>query len=262
MMRGAQTVVLSGAGVSTESGIPDYRGPHGSLRLSTPMQYREFAGSAEARQRYWARSAAGWARVRDARPNRAHAAVARLEALGLVIGVITQNVDGLHRAAGSRRVIELHGSLSEVVCMSCGGREDRGRVQERLTAANPAWSAGMFAMAPDGDAVVPADLVEGFIVPPCELCGGVLKPNVVFFGENVPAPRVAAATGMVDSAGLLLVLGSSLAVFSGFRFVQRVAAAGIPVAIVNEGPTRGDSLASLRIEARLGEVLPDLVDAL
>ncbi len=261
-MRTGRTVVLSGAGMSTESGIPDYRGPTGTLRVSKPMMYKEFVGSAEARQRYWARSAAGWSRVRDARPNAAHVAVAALEARGLVIGVITQNVDGLHQAAGSRRVIELHGSLNQALCLACGAIEDRAHLQMRLMEANPAWSSHTHSIAADGDAIVSADLVAGFVVPSCLNCGGILKPNVVFFGENVPAARVASAAEMVDAAHILLVTGSSLTVFSGFRFVQYAAAAGTPIAVVNDGPTRGDDLAAVRVPGRLGETLPALVRAL
>ncbi len=260
LMRDRLTVVLSGAGMSTESGIPDYRGPQGSLRARKPMTYREFVQSAESRRRYWARSARGWARVRDARPNAAHLAVARLESLGNVTGVITQNVDRLHHAAGSRRVIELHGALADVRCMDCGCTEPRDLLQKRLRASNPEWSFDEVEAAPDGDAELSAEAVASFSVPGCQACGGALKPDVIFFGENVPAPRVEAAMRMVDEAGLLLVTGSSLAVYSGYRFVQRAAARAIPLAIVNLGPTRADSLAQLRIEARLGDALPRLAD--
>ena len=262
MMRGRRTAVLSGAGMSTESGIPDYRGPTGVLRARKPMTWQEFVGSAAARQRYWARSAAGWERVRDARPNAGHAALARLEERGIVAGLITQNVDGLHAAAGSRRVVELHGSLAEVVCLRCGAVESRRGLQERIRAANPSWTARAVAAAPDGDAALFDADVAGFVVPACTRCGGELKPNVVFFGENVPAPRVASAMALVDEAELLLVVGSSLAVFSGFRFVQRAAGAGTPIAIVNEGTTRGDALAAVRIDGKLGSILPELADAL
>ena len=185
LVRGRRTVVLSGAGISTESGIPDYRGPQGSLRARTPMSYREFAQSAENRRRYWARSASGWTRVREARPNAGHLAVARLESMGSVAGVITQNVDRLHQAAGSRRVIELHGALADVRCMDCGRTEPRELLQERLRESNPGWSfedAGSAGAAPDGDAELPAEAAAAFIVPACRACAGPLKPDVVFFG--------------------------------------------------------------------------------
>ena len=259
MVRAHLTVVLSGAGLSTESGIPDYRGPDGSLRARTPMSYREFVQTAENRQRYWARSAAGWARIREARPNAGHLALAGLEARGIISGVITQNVDRLHHAAGSRRVIELHGALADVRCLDCGRLEAREPLQRRIQAANPGWTesaAAAAAAAPDGDAELSPREVRTFCVPGCLACGGTLKPDVVFFGENVPAPRVEQAMQLVDTAGALLVVGSSLAVFSGFRFVRRAAERGIPIAIVNQGSTRADELAELRIHARTGEVLP------
>jgi len=262
LMRGKHTVVLSGAGVSTESGIPDYRGPRGSLLARKPMSYREFVQSADNRRRYWARSANGWARVRDARPNAGHVALSRLERLGLLSGLITQNVDGLHHAAGSRHVIELHGALAEVRCLDCGTMERRDHLQARMEAANPAWRFQDARVAPDGDAELPADAVISFSVPACLACGGTLKPDVIFFGENVPSPRVEAAMRIVDEADLLLVVGSSLTVFSGFRFAQRAAARTLPIAIVNQGPTRADALSHLRIDARTGEALPRLVTAL
>ncbi len=262
LMRGRRTLVLSGAGISTESGIPDYRGPNGSLRTRHPMQYHEFVGSAEARRRYWARSAIGWAQVGKALPNRGHAAIARLEQLGVVTGVITQNVDGLHQAAGSRRVLELHGSLAEVRCLSCGFLEMRDHLQGRLLEENPGWASSPVEAAPDGDAEIPLETVASFSIPSCLRCGGVLKPDVVFFGESVPRPRVEAAWGMLAEAGLLLVVGSSLAIFSGLRFVRQAARENKPVAIVNQGDTRGDEVAAVRIGGRLGDVLPSLLDAL
>jgi NAD-dependent SIR2 family protein deacetylase len=219
-------------------------------------------GSEEARRRYWARSAIGWARVRDARPNPAHYAIARLETIGAVSGVITQNVDGLHSAAGSRRVIELHGALAGVRCMDCGAAEERDTLQQRIEEANPGWSFTAIQAAPDGDAELPAEAVAAFSVPACARCRGVLRPDVVFFGENVPAPRVEAAGRMVDEADMLLVAGSSLTVFSGFRFVRRAVTRAMAVAIVNQGSTRGDAHASIRIDARLGEILPSLARAL
>ena len=262
LMRGRPTLVLSGAGISTESGIPDYRGPNGSMRARRPMQYREFVGSADARRRYWARSAIGWTRVGTARPNAGHAAIARLEQNGFVTGVITQNVDGLHQAAGSLRVLELHGTLAEVRCLSCGTVELRDHLQERLAAENPVWASEAAEAAPDGDAEVSVQTVESFSVPGCLHCGGILKPDVVFFGESVPAPRVDAAWKMLAGAEVLLVVGSSLAIFSGLRFVSQAARENKPVAIVNQGETRGDGVAAVRIEGKLGEVLPSLVHAL
>jgi NAD-dependent SIR2 family protein deacetylase len=264
LMRGRKTLVLSGAGISTESGIPDYRGPRGTLRVRQPMQFREFAGSEDARRRYWARSAVGWARLAEAQPNEAHRAVAGMELSGFVLGVITQNVDGLHQAAGSRRVLELHGSLAAVRCMACGRDERREDFQARLVAQNPQrWDPNPSAVtAPDGDVDLAPELTADFSVPRCLHCQGVLKPDVVFFGESVPAARVQAARGMAAEAEVLLVVGSSLAVFSGFRFVDRAFRDGKPIAIVNQGETRGDAMASVRIEGRLGEVLPRLAAAL
>jgi NAD-dependent SIR2 family protein deacetylase len=262
LMRGRPTLVLSGAGISTESGIPDYRGPNGSMRTRRPMQYREFVGSEDARRRYWARSAIGWIRVGTALPNAGHAAIARLEQIGAVTGVITQNVDGLHQAAGSIRVLELHGSLAEVRCLSCGLLEMRDHLQARLVQENPAWASSAAEAAPDGDAEVSAETVASFSVPGCLRCGGVLKPDVVFFGESVPRSRVEAAWGMLAGAEVLLVVGSSLAIFSGLRFVSQAARENKPVAIVNQGETRGDGMAAVRIEGRLGDVLPSLVAAL
>jgi len=257
-----QTALLTGAGMSTESGIPDYRGPSSGRTARQPMRYQEFVNSAGARQRYWSRSTLGWPRMSSARPNDAHRAVAALQAMGHVTGVITQNVDGLHQAAGSSHVLELHGALSRVLCLDCGTVEARGHLQERLVAANPAWYRRSAELAPDGDVDLPEAVSKEFVVLPCQRCGGVLKPDVVFFGENVPAARVEAAYSVTDRAEALLVAGSSLAVYSGLRFVKRAVEAGKPVGIVNLGPTRGDELAALRVEGRLGDVLPQLVDAL
>ncbi len=262
MLAGRRVLVLSGAGLSTESGIPDYRGPMTRLQARNPMRYQQFVGSAAARQRYWARSFRGWANVERARPNRGHAAVARLEAGGVVTGVITQNVDGLHGAAGSLNVLELHGSLARVRCLACGREEPRPRLQRRLVHLNPDVEAYALDVAPDGDAEVPDTLVEAFRVPACLACNGVLKPDVVFFGENVPGERVERAWRMLDEAEVLLVAGSSLTVFSGYRFVAAAATAGKPVVIVNRGETRGDKDAALKVGGFLGEVLPALADRL
>jgi NAD-dependent SIR2 family protein deacetylase len=270
LLRGRRAVVLVGAGCSTESGIPDYRGPEGSLRTRRPIQYREFVGSEEARVRYWARSAVGWPRMAAARPNAAHRALARLEEDGRLSGLITQNVDGLHQAAGSRRVVELHGSLAAVRCLGCDATVGRDGFQARLRALNPGWaeavdrgaSVGDAETAPDGDAEVPAWAVGSFRVPACDACGGVMKPDVVFFGENVPAAWVAEAWRVFEEADVLLVVGSSLTVYSGRRFVYRAQKEGMPIGIVNLGPTRADEVAAVKVEGRLGVALPRLAEAL
>lgn len=249
-------VVLSGAGLSTESGIPDYRGPSGAARRRhAPMTYQAFIHDPAARRRYWARSHLGWSRMSQAPPNAGHRAVADLERAGLVTGVITQNVDGLHQAGGSDAVIDLHGRLDRVVCLSCGALSDRRRLDGRLSEANPHWHAQASAMNPDGDVELADEHLDGFTPVDCEACGGVLKPDVVYFGESVPRARVERAGAWVDAADLLLVLGSSLHVFSGRRFVARAAGSGVPVVIVNQGPTRGDDLAVARIDAPLGVTL-------
>ncbi|MFG1700054.1 NAD-dependent protein deacetylase [Nonomuraea sp. NPDC049309] len=249
--------VLSGAGLSTESGIPDYRGPTGRSRRAEPMTYQKFVGSAQARQRYWARSHVGWRHIGSARPNAGHRAVAALERRGLLAGIVTQNVDGLHQAAGAREVIELHGGLDRVVCLSCRERTPRAELERRLNEANPGWDAGG-TINPDGDAVLTDEQIAGFKVVDCDGCGGVLKPDVVFFGENVPKPRVEQCFAVVERARALLVLGSSLAIRSGLRFVTRAAELGIPIAIVNQGPTGGDGAAALTLDAPLGATLTDL----
>jgi NAD-dependent SIR2 family protein deacetylase len=262
ILRGRRATVLSGAGISTESGIPDYRGPTGSLRTRRPIQYREFISSAEARQRYWARSTIGWPRMKEVGPNTGHHAVARLQRAGVVGDIITQNVDGLHQAAGARDVVELHGSLAEVVCLDCGRIESRDNLQERMLEANPGWLTITAEIAPDGDAEIPRNLTGSFHVPACLHCGGVLKPHLVFFGENVPRQRVDAAAAAVDAGELLWVVGSSLTVWSGFRFAKRAAEAGTPIVITNMGETRGDSLATLRIDAPLGRLLSRVAEEL
>ncbi|MHB9756797.1 Sir2 family NAD-dependent protein deacetylase [Streptomyces sp. BYX5S] len=264
-VRAGGVVVLSGAGLSTESGIPDYRGEHGSLRRRhIPMTYQEFTGGQEARQRYWARSQLGWRAMLRARPNAGHLAVAELADAGLVSGVITQNVDGLQQAAGVADVVELHGSLSRVVCLSCGAFTTRAEVDRRLREANPWFEAEAerhrsARVNPDGDVELPEEAVREFVTVPCAVCGtGVLKPDVVFFGENVPPERVAACRRLVADADTLLVLGSSLTVMSGLRFVRQASDAGVPVLIVNNQPTRGDRWAT-RIELPLGDALEEVV---
>ncbi|NUW31936.1 NAD-dependent protein deacetylase [Nonomuraea sp. SMC257] len=262
LVAGGGAVVLSGAGLSTESGIPDYRGPTGRARRADPMTYQRFVGSAEARRRYWARSHVGWRRIGGAAPNSGHRAVAELERRGLVDAVITQNVDGLHQAAGARRVVELHGGLDRVVCLSCRQRTPRMELDRRLRRANPGWEAAAAAINPDGDAVLTDEQVAGFQVVDCTGCGGLLKPDVVFFGENVPKPRVDECFALVAGARALLVLGSSLAVRSGLRFVLRAAELGIPIAVVNQGATRGDAEATIRLNAPLGATLTELTTRL
>ncbi|HEU5144378.1 MAG TPA: Sir2 family NAD-dependent protein deacetylase [Dermatophilaceae bacterium] len=270
LVSAGDVVVLSGAGMSTDSGIPDYRGPDGTRRVE-PMTFGTFVGSSEARRRYWARSYIGWQRFNEARPNRAHDHVSALQRSGYVGPVITQNVDGLHQAAGTEDVVDLHGSLSHAVCLTCGETTTREALHERMTEANPGFME-RFARAaasvgsqwgeqvrPDGDIVLADDLVDSFFAPRCLVCRhDTVKPDVVFFGESVPKARVERCYDLVDSAGSLLVLGSSLAVMSGYRFVRRAAARGIPVAIVTRSATRGDADATIRIHAPLAETLDQL----
>ncbi len=255
--------VLSGAGLSTESGIPDYRGPSGALHARLPMTIAEFRGSPEARRRYWARAHIGWRRIAAARPNGGHRAVATLQKAGVVHAIITQNVDGLHQAAGARDVVELHGTLDRVVCLDCGALSTRDAVDRRLRAANPGLDrAEAPARRPDGDAELAEEQVARFQLVGCESCGAdLLKPDVVFFGENVPRSRVHWCFELVDGSSCLLVLGSSLTVMSGLRFVHHARQAQIPVVIINRGATRGDPLADIKIDAALGDVLPTLAGA-
>ena len=256
-------LVLSGAGLSTESGIPDYRGPTGLARGATPMTYQTFTGSAAARRRYWARSHLGWRHIAQAVPNHGHHAVAELGRCGRLAGIITQNVDGLHQAAGASEVIELHGSLHRVICLSCGQRTARAELHRRLAAANPDWDPEPSAsINPDGDAVLADDATQSFQVADCVACHGVLKPDVVFFGENVPRPRAEACYALVERASSVVVLGSSLTVMSGFRYVRHAAKLELPVMIVNQGPTRGDSYATATLDGPLGQVLTALVAGL
>lgn len=255
MLIGRPLVALTGAGLSTNSGIPDYRGPGKQPR--TPMTAQEFRSGPEARRRYWARTFVGYERMNVARPNAGHHALAAIDP-GLLI---TQNVDGLHEAAGSRRMVALHGRVADIVCLDCGVTSSRARLQQRLDEANPGWLAAHADVVerPDGD--VEIEDVDGFVVPACEQCAGVLKPDVVFFGENVPAPRVQRCYDAVDalgSEGALLVVGSSLTVMSGLRFVKRAIRGGTPVVIVNRGPTRGDDLAAVRLEMGSSEFLTEL----
>jgi NAD-dependent SIR2 family protein deacetylase len=264
LVRGKRVVALTGAGLSTESGIPDYRSPEALARPRRPIHGPEFVRSEAVRRRYWARSTLGWERMRRAEPNAGHRALAALERSGVVGHVITQNVDRLHRKAGSHRVTELHGALAEVACLACGALEERDALQERILALNAGWgwTAGEAPTAPDGDAELPVERVERFLVPACARCGGVLKPRVVFFGDNVPRPVVDEAFEAADAAQLLLVVGSSLAVFSGYRFLRRAVERKTPVAIVNRGPVRGEEHAVLKVEASIGETLDALARAL
>ncbi|MDF2092626.1 NAD-dependent protein deacetylase [Knoellia sp. 3-2P3] len=262
LLAGGDVLVLSGAGISTESGIPDYRGPDGNRRVQ-PMQYAEFVGSPEARRRYWARSYVGWQRFSSAAPNDGHRSVAALQAAGLVGPVITQNVDGLHQAAGAVEVTELHGALAKVVCLTCGDRTSRWDLDERMRQANPGYEVTSNEIRPDGDIVLNALDVEDFVVPLCLVCGrDTLKPDVVFFGESVPKPLVERCFQLTERARALLVLGSSLKVMSGYRFVRRAAAHGIPVGIITHGPTRGDAEATHHLDAPLGATLAELVSRL
>jgi NAD-dependent SIR2 family protein deacetylase len=262
LLRNRSVAVLSGAGVSTESGIPDYRGPETRDTDHTPIQYREFIEEPEARRHYWARSAVGWPSFDAAAPNAGHRALAALEAAGIVTGIITQNVDRLHQAAGSERVVELHGALAEVCCLSCGTLTSRRSLQARLIRLNPDWPEHAAERAPDGDADLPRSATRSFRVPNCRSCGGTLKPHVVFFGENTAPDRVKRAWSLLAESDALLVTGSSLTVYSGFRFVRRAAQQAQPVGIVNLGETRGTPLATVQVDGKTGEVLPQLAAAL
>ncbi|MGQ0577099.1 MAG: NAD-dependent protein deacetylase [Pseudonocardia sp.] len=258
LLRGRRIVALTGAGVSTDSGIPDYRGPGTPRR--TPMTYAEFVSGEAARRRYWARSHAGWSRVWQAAPNAGHAALVELERAGMLTGLITQTVDGLHAAAGSRAVVDLHGRIADVVCLGCRAVSPRAELARRLAALNPDFAGSGAALRPDGDAEL--DDVSGFRIADCSGCGGVLKPDVVFFGENVPRERVARCYAAVDAlvpGGALLVAGSSLHVLSGLRFVRHAHRLGVTVVIVNRGVTRGDDLADVQVDAGCSETLTALV---
>ncbi len=254
--------VLTGAGCSTASGIPDYRDDAGAWKHKQPIKLQQFVGSEAMRKRYWARSRVGWKRIRDARPNSAHEALAQLEQRGRVGCLVTQNVDGLHRRAGSTRLVELHGRLDLVDCMECRTSQSRDDFQTELIRLNPEFDAVVGHVAPDGDVDLGAFAYDRFHVPACHVCGGMLKPAVVFFGESVPAERVQRAYEELHASDGLLVVGSSLMVFSGYRFVRAAAKARIPIAIVNRGRTRADDLADALVRADCTTVLPELVDAL
>ena len=263
LLAGRRVAVLTGAGISTDSGFPDYRGPDSPP--SNPMTIRQFTSDPVFRQRYWARNHVGWRHMDETRPNAGHRAVAALEHHGVVNGVITQNVDLLHTKAGSRTVIDLHGTYAQVICLSCGESMSRAELAEQLDALNPGFTeqveaVGGSAVAPDADAVI-ADTTS-FRYLDCSSCGGMLKPDIVYFGESVPKDIVQQAFSLVEGADALLVAGSSLTVFSGYRFVRHAAALDMPVAIVNHGPTRGDDLASIKVDGRCSELLTLLADEL
>jgi len=260
--RHPRLTVLSGAGCSTGSGIPDYRDDVGEWKHRQPMQFSDFVAHAGKRRRYWAQSFAGWSRISGAKPNRAHEAIARLEQMGFITGVITQNVDDLHKIAGSQRIIDLHGKLREIRCLNCDSTESRRSFQEKLRKVNPGWNAKIAAIAPDGDARLAREDFATFNVPGCTSCGGILKPDVVFFGESVPAQRVADAQQYLQQSEALLVVGSSLMVFSGYRFARSASASGKPIAIVNRGTTRADDLAACKLTGDCAAVLSQTVDLL
>jgi NAD-dependent SIR2 family protein deacetylase len=241
-------VVITGAGLSTSSGIPAYRDREGNWQGAPPINHSDFLRSASVRQRYWARSFFGWPAVAGAAPGRGHHALARLEHAGRIDLIVTQNVDGLHHKAGSARVVELHGGLAAVICLSCRARHSRAAVQEWLAAANPDLAGQPALVAPDGDAQVAAELYAAFRVPACPACGGTLKPDVVFFGDNVPRDRVASAMAAIAASAGLLVVGSSLMVYSGFRFVEFARREGKPVMAINLGATRADHLLDVKLE--------------
>ncbi|HWJ57399.1 MAG TPA: NAD-dependent protein deacetylase [Vicinamibacterales bacterium] len=251
---------LTGAGCSTASGIPDYRDDQGEWKRRPPVMIQAFRAEEAVYRRYWARAYAGWRRFAAAAPGAAHRAFAAWETAGTLWQLVTQNVDGLHQRAGSRAVIDLHGRLDVVICLGCGARTPRADLQTAMREANPAWQP-VAAPAPDGDADIDAAAVEAFAAPRCERCGGLLKPDVVFFGENVPGERYEAARAALAAADALLVAGSSLMVYSGFRFVRQAHEAGLPIAIVNRGRTRGDDLAELKVEGDVGPVLTDAIAA-
>ena len=248
-------VVLTGAGVSTASGIPDYRDDEGAWKHKKPMEFREFTGSVLARQRYWARSLVGFSRIGEARPNSAHTALTALERSGLVDLVITQNVDGLHQAAGSERVVDLHGRIDRVTCLGCREKSLRRELQQKLAELNPAFLSLAASITPDGDAELGSVDYAEFRLLDCERCGGILKPDVVFFGENVPRIDVDRSMAALEAARSLLIVGSSLMVFSGFRFARAAHKKSLAIAVVNRGRTRADDMAALKLSGDAGEIL-------
>ena len=260
--RHPRLLVLTGAGISSESGIPTYRDHNGRWQRNAPIQHRDFLADHTVRQRYWARSLVGWRHMRRARPNRAHAALAELEARDRIELLVTQNVDGLHQRAGSRQVLDLHGRIDVAVCLDCGEQHRRGDIQRFLERHNTGLVNFAAAAGPDGDADVDGLDLSAVVVPDCVNCGGVVKPDVVFFGDNVPRQRVEMTTSALHRAGALLVVGSSLMVYSGYRFCKQAVASGIPIVAVNRGVTRADDLLGFKIEGDCGDVLGGLVDML
>ena len=253
--RAKRVVALTGAGVSTASGIPEYRDREGRWKHAQPVQFADFKGNHLTRRRYWARSFAGWRRMSSAAPNGAHNALVELEAQGYIDTLVTQNVDGLHTVAGNRDVVDLHGRLDAVRCLDCDWRAERQEWQRRLEEDNRGWEAPVRRVNPDGDVELDDDAYEEFEVPDCDACGGIVKPDVVFFGESVPRERVERVSDAVRRAGALLVAGSSLMVFSGYRFAKLASEAGKPIVIVNDGRTRADDIADLKLEGDCGDVL-------
>lgn len=247
--------VLTGAGCSTGSGIPDYRDESGQWKRPAPVSWQAFTSDPAVYRRYWARSHVGWPKFGLANPNRAHQALAALGKAGAIPTLVTQNVDGLHQRAGSPGVIDLHGNLDTVVCLGCGARQRRDTLQGEMETANPGWDPGPAASAPDGDAGIAAGAEAAYRPPLCGVCGGLLKPDVVFFGENVPRERLTRAMDAFDPAQAVLVVGSSLMVYSGFRFARKAHEAGKPLAILNRGATRADALATLRLTGEVGTTL-------
>jgi NAD-dependent SIR2 family protein deacetylase len=254
--------VLTGAGISTGSGIPDYRDDQGRWKRAQPVTLQDFTRSASVRRRYWARSMIGWPVIANARPNAAHGALARIEAAGRVHRLVTQNVDGLHQRAGSTDVVELHGTIARVACVNCDADVSRLSVQETLEAANPEHTTLFAATAPDGDADLDLDALDSFQVPDCSRCGGILKPNLVFFGDSVPKERVRLAMGALEQADAMLVVGSSLMTYSGYRFCEHAYRLGKPIAAINLGHTRADHLLHLKVERPCAEVLVGVVQML
>lgn len=252
-------LVLTGAGISTGSGIPDYRGRDGSWKRSAPITYQQFMRDPAMRARYWARSVVGWPIVAGAQPNRAHRALVELEKRGRIELLVTQNVDGLHSRAGQRAIIDLHGRIDQVICVSCGARVGRAEMQQRLIEANPEWANVTATTAPDGDADLDRATFDDFHAPTCERCDGMLKPDVVFFGENVPRERVIAAQAALENVDGMLVVGSSLMVYSGFRFARMARDRGVPLAILTRGVTRADEIATLKLDADCEPVLSQAI---
>lgn len=267
LFRQGPALVLTGAGVSTDSGIPDYRGPHGSLKRHRPMTYQEFRHDPAASHRYWARSFVGWRTMREADPNRTHFALVELERAELITGVVTQNVDGLHTSAGARSVVDLHGDLATVACLTCGYKEDRRELDRRLEAANPGYIDSILVddstVNPDGDVTLPESVVARFVMPGCARCGSpLLKPDVVYFGESVPSARRHQAVSLLDASSFLLVAGSSLAVMSGFKFVLDAQRAGKPVVVINGGPGRADARVDVLWRTDVASAFDALLDEL